>query len=129
MTSTERILGQGQALVRALEVLDTIQPTGPIERRRGRVHIVHPPWREKSEHNVEIIEDVRARFREAVVFNQMLCERYRGYPGSFEFERQMDSLFRSDRSLGAWMDAQHQEAIETMNSMLEENEASAASGY
>jgi hypothetical protein len=91
-----------------------------IERARGKVHIVHPPWREKVEHIVEIIEDVRARFREAVGFNRMLYEHYRGYPGSFELERQMDSLFRRDRDLGAWMDAQRQEAIEIMNSMLEE---------
>jgi hypothetical protein len=29
---TERILEQGQALVRAIEALETIEPTGPIER-------------------------------------------------------------------------------------------------
>jgi hypothetical protein len=28
---TERILEQGKALVRAIEALDTIEPTGPIE--------------------------------------------------------------------------------------------------
>jgi hypothetical protein len=29
---TERILEQGKALVRAIEALETIEPTGPIER-------------------------------------------------------------------------------------------------
>jgi hypothetical protein len=29
---TERILRQGKALVRAIEALETIEPTGPIER-------------------------------------------------------------------------------------------------
>jgi hypothetical protein len=29
---TERILQQGQALVRAIEALETIEPTGPIEQ-------------------------------------------------------------------------------------------------
>jgi hypothetical protein len=28
----ERVLEQGQALVRAIEALETIEPTGPIER-------------------------------------------------------------------------------------------------
>ena len=32
MDRTERILEQGQALVRAIEALETIEPTGPIER-------------------------------------------------------------------------------------------------
>jgi hypothetical protein len=30
--NTERILQQGKALVGAIEALDTIEPTGPIER-------------------------------------------------------------------------------------------------
>jgi hypothetical protein len=29
---TDQILAQGKALVRAIEALDTIEPTGPIER-------------------------------------------------------------------------------------------------
>lgn len=32
MNVTERILEQGQALVRAIEALETIEPTRPIER-------------------------------------------------------------------------------------------------
>lgn len=31
MNVTEEILEQGKALVRAIEALDTIEPTGPIE--------------------------------------------------------------------------------------------------
>jgi hypothetical protein len=30
--STEKTLQQGQALVRAIEALETIEPTGPVER-------------------------------------------------------------------------------------------------
>jgi hypothetical protein len=32
MNRTEKIVEQGQALVRAIEALETIEPTGPIER-------------------------------------------------------------------------------------------------
>jgi hypothetical protein len=32
MNRTERILEQGQALVRAIEALEVIEPTGPLER-------------------------------------------------------------------------------------------------
>ena len=32
MDPTERILQQGKALVRAIEALDTIDPTGPLEQ-------------------------------------------------------------------------------------------------
>lgn len=91
-----------------------------IERAKGKVHVVHPPWRQKMERIVEVIEDVRARFREAVGFNRMLYDSHRGYPDDFEFEMRMGKRFRSDHDLGAWMDAQRQEAIETMNSMLQE---------
>jgi hypothetical protein len=33
---TQRILRQGQTLVRAIEALETIEPTGPIERANAR---------------------------------------------------------------------------------------------
>jgi hypothetical protein len=32
VSATERVLEQGRALVRAIEALDTIEPTSPIER-------------------------------------------------------------------------------------------------
>ena len=35
MNRTEHVLEQGQALVRAIEALETIEPTGPIERVQG----------------------------------------------------------------------------------------------
>jgi hypothetical protein len=55
MSSTERILEQGRALVCAMETLETIEPTGPIERvqvwfllqayrRRLRPIVVAPAW-------------------------------------------------------------------------------------
>jgi len=34
---TDRILRQGKALVRAIEALGTIEPSGPIERAAARV--------------------------------------------------------------------------------------------
>ena len=91
-----------------------------IERSKGKVHIVHPPWREKIERIVEIVEKVRMRFREAVGFNRMLYDLHRGFPDDYEFERRIDRRFRRDRDLGDWMDTQRQEAIEIMNSILEE---------
>jgi hypothetical protein len=33
---TDRVLQQGKALVRAIEALETIEPTGPIERAHAR---------------------------------------------------------------------------------------------
>ena len=40
MDPTERILQQGKALVRAIEALETIEPTGPIERVQTR-YLLH----------------------------------------------------------------------------------------
>jgi hypothetical protein len=31
-TTTDRVLGEGKALVHAIEALETMEPTGPIER-------------------------------------------------------------------------------------------------
>jgi len=39
MNHTERILEQGKALARPIEALETIEPTGPIER----VHVNFRP--------------------------------------------------------------------------------------
>jgi hypothetical protein len=36
-TPTDRILRQGRDLVRAIEALDTIEPTGPFERALARL--------------------------------------------------------------------------------------------
>jgi hypothetical protein len=35
--ATDRILTQGRALVRAIEALGTIQPSGPVERALARL--------------------------------------------------------------------------------------------
>jgi hypothetical protein len=91
-----------------------------IERAKGKVNLIHPPWREKVERITEIIEEIRVRFQEAVGFNRMLYDLRRGYPNDFDFDRRMDKRFRRDRDLGDWMDTQRQEAIETMNLMLTE---------
>jgi hypothetical protein len=39
MSRTERGLKQGQAPVRAINALDTIQPTGPLERPHADRHL------------------------------------------------------------------------------------------
>jgi len=91
-----------------------------IERAKGKVHIVHPPWRTKIDRIVEIIEGVRRRFRDAVGFNRMLYEYHSTYTHDLEFWQRMAVRFRSDANLGDWMDAQRQDAIDIMNSILEE---------
>jgi hypothetical protein len=91
-----------------------------IERAKGKVYIINPHWRQNIERVVEIIEDVRTRFRETVGFNRMLFDSYRGYPAEYEFERQMGTHLRGDRELSDWMDEKRQEAIEIVNSILSE---------
>ena len=89
-----------------------------IERAKGKVHMVHLPWRDNVERIVEMIEEIRTRFQEAVGFNRMLYDLRSGFPDEFEFERRYARSIRSDRDLGDWMDTQRQEAIKIMNSML-----------
>jgi hypothetical protein len=36
---TDRILRQGRALVRAIEAMDTIEPSGPLERALARLRM------------------------------------------------------------------------------------------
>jgi len=91
-----------------------------IERAKGKVYTVHPPWREKIERIVEIMEGIRRRFHEAVGFSRMLYQYRWGYRHDYELEALVDENFRRDRDLGNWMDAQRQEAIEIMNSIIQE---------
>jgi len=93
-----------------------------INRAEGKVSVVQPTWREKLDRIAEIIEEVRARFHDAMGFNEMLYGlRHRGYRGmSSEMEMMMDSHFRHDRTLAAWMDEKRNQAIETLNSILAE---------
>jgi hypothetical protein len=39
---TDRIIAQGKALVRAIEALGTVEPTGPFERALARL-LIWPP--------------------------------------------------------------------------------------
>lgn len=92
-----------------------------IERARGKALIVNPQWREEIEHITKLIEGIRRRFHEVLGLNEMMYHQYhRG--GRFhmgEIETLMAGR-RHDNDLGAWMDMQRQEAINIMNSVLNE---------
>ncbi len=91
-----------------------------IERSKGKACLVHPDWRNKIESIAKKIEDIRRRFHELFGLNEMLFH-FRGRRGMYpkDFEDHMER-FRHDADLGKWMDNQRQEAIEIINSLLEE---------
>jgi hypothetical protein len=91
-----------------------------IERARGKVHIVHPPWRESVERIVETIEDIRTRFREAAGFNRMPYDLPRQYVGEFELEQRLERRFRGGHDMDDWMDTKRQECVKIMNKLLQE---------
>jgi hypothetical protein len=91
-----------------------------IERAKGKASVVNPDWREKLEKITGLIESIRQRFHEVFGLNKMPfhlrgSQRFH----SHEFEELMEG-FRHDGNLGNWMDRQRQEAIDIMNSLLEE---------
>lgn len=91
-----------------------------IERAKGKAFVVNPQWRENLEQITNLIEDIRRHFHQMFGLNEMLFH-LRG-PHRFhhrEIEELMEG-FRHDRDLGNWMDKQRQEAINIMNSLLEE---------
>jgi len=93
-----------------------------IERARGKAYLVNPKWRQTIEKIVEGVESIRKRFQDAVGFNRMLYQmrsgRHHGMPD--EIEELMERSFRGDRDLGEWMNTKRQDAIDLMNSLLEE---------
>jgi hypothetical protein len=52
MNVAERVLEQGKALVRAIEALETIEPTGPIER--AMVWVLFQAYRRRLRGIVEL---------------------------------------------------------------------------
>jgi len=92
-----------------------------IERSKGKACIINRDWRAKIERITEIIENIRKRFHELFGLNEMLFH-LRGPRGMYHrgLEDFMEG-FRHDPDLGGWMDKKRQEAIEIMNSLLEEN--------
>jgi len=78
-----------------------------IERARGKVHLTHAAWRDKVDAISSIVEEIRRRFHGELGLDAMLMHAPLG-------------RFRTDRAVGSWMDKKRQEAIEIMNSMLEE---------
>jgi hypothetical protein len=54
-TTTDRILERGKALVRAIEALETIQPTSPFER--GMVWLLLQAYRRRLRGIVEVAPD------------------------------------------------------------------------
>jgi hypothetical protein len=93
-----------------------------IERAKGKACVVNPGWREKLEQIASHIEDIRRRFHQMFGLNEMVSH-LRGSIrfGHFEIHEFMESL-RHDPDLGNWMDKQRQEAIDIMNSLLNEIE-------
>ena len=91
-----------------------------IQRGEGKACVVNPQWREKLEQITSLIEDVRRRLSELFGLNEMLFH----LRGLRHFRhREMEAFmegFRDDRDLGNWMDEKRQEALDIMNSLLEE---------
>jgi len=91
-----------------------------IRRAEGKARVINPQWRQKLERITSLIEEVRRRFSDQFGLNEMLFRlhgpRHVHHP---EMEAFMEG-FRADRELGAWMDANRQEAIDIMNSLLDE---------
>jgi hypothetical protein len=91
-----------------------------IERARGKACIINPEWRDKAERIANIIEDIRRRFHELFGLNEMLIHLHgprRHHRGNID---EFMEGFRHDRDLGNWMDKQRQEAIDIMNSLLQQ---------
>ncbi len=91
-----------------------------LERGKGKVHLVHQPWRNNMDRIVEIIEALRRRFRTVVGFEENWCHRRPGYPYMFGPRADAEAFLRSDRGMGKWMDEQRQEVIQIMNTTLGE---------
>lgn len=88
-----------------------------IERAKGKACIINPHWREKIEKIADIIEDIRRRFHQIFGLKEMLVR----IQGSHRYHiEEFLRGFRHDHDLGGLMDKQRQEAIEIMNSLLEE---------
>jgi len=91
-----------------------------IERAKGKACIINPDWREKIETITNLIEDIRRRFAALFGLNRMFVDIRR--PHGFrdpDLEIFMEG-FRGDHCLGNWMDQKRQEAIDVMNSLLDE---------
>jgi hypothetical protein len=91
-----------------------------IERAKGKACVVNAQWREKLENITTLIEEIRRRFHDLFGLNKMLFQ-HRRYPEfrQPELEQFMEG-FRHNRDLGTWMDEKRQEAIDIMNTLLEE---------
>lgn len=89
-----------------------------IDRSQGKAHLVSQDWRDRLDGIVDIIEEIRTRFRQSLRLDEMLC-RWQ-YPPSYRMDRMMEDRFRSDQELGQWMDEKRREAIELMNLILRE---------
>jgi hypothetical protein len=90
-----------------------------IDRAKGKVQIVHLPWREKLDRIAALIGEIRQEFHRATGFDQMIGHR-RVPRTAFELDTLMECRFRGDRSLGGLIDGKRTEAIRLLNSILEE---------
>jgi hypothetical protein len=91
-----------------------------IKRAEGKACIINPDWRGNLDKITGLIEDIRRKFTDQFGFNEMLFHlRGPRHLHHKELESFMED-FRGDRDLGNWMDKKRQEAIDIMNSILEE---------
>ncbi len=88
-----------------------------IDRAKGKIYVTHQPWREKLDQIVEIIENIRKRFAEAIGADRMLYEYHDQW-----FLKILDERLRQDQSLGQYIDEQRQQAMLIINSILKEIE-------
>ena len=86
-----------------------------IDRAKGKIHVTHQPWREKLDQIVEMIENIRKRFAEAIGADRMLYEYH-----DHGFLTLLDERLRDVQSLGQYIDEQRQQVLLIINSILEE---------
>jgi hypothetical protein len=93
-----------------------------IDRAKGKSYVVHAEWRDKLDKITQLVEEIREKFHEAVGFNEMLYRLRHRAPHRMmhEMEMEMEARFRYNRPVGEWMDEKRNEAIELLNSILEE---------
>ena len=91
-----------------------------IKRAKGKACIVNPQWREKLEQITNLIEEVRRRFSDQFGLNEMLFHLHGPHRIHHRDMEMFMEGFREDRDLGKWMNEKRQEAIDIINSLLDE---------
>jgi hypothetical protein len=86
-----------------------------IDRAKGKICLVNPYWRNEIDQIVNLIEEIRKEFNNAMGLDERLYQYdYRNR------EMRLERCFRHNSSLGNMFDQKRQRAIEIMNSILKE---------